>query len=311
MIPNMYKIAGELTPLRHARHRAHPRHPRAVHLRRPLRRHGLPLRPAGPCWPPIPCRKAHDFALIAQAATLESRVPFLHFFDGFRTSHEVNKSPAPTTTMRAMLDDKFVIATASARSRPTAPSCAAPRRTPTSSSRRASLQPLLPRRPRHRAGRDGSLRRSPAASYSSSTTSARPTPSASSSSWAPAARRRGDRRRLNRPGRKGRPAQGPPLPPFPSSASSPALPPPSVHRRARPHQGAGRVGEPLYQDVVTAIWPRPCRRNARPSPPCPRGHRRPLRPLLQGIHPAMVKGVFDELAKPARRTTSPSASTTT
>jgi pyruvate-ferredoxin/flavodoxin oxidoreductase len=36
-------------------------------------------------------QEVHDFALIAQAATLESRVPFLHFFDGFRTSHEINK----------------------------------------------------------------------------------------------------------------------------------------------------------------------------------------------------------------------------
>ena len=43
-------------------------------------------------------QEAHDFALIAQAATLEARVPFLHFFDGFRTSHEVNKiEPAPMT----------------------------------------------------------------------------------------------------------------------------------------------------------------------------------------------------------------------
>ena len=36
-------------------------------------------------------QEAQDFALIAHAATLEARVPFLHFFDGFRTSHEVNK----------------------------------------------------------------------------------------------------------------------------------------------------------------------------------------------------------------------------
>ena len=49
MIPNMYKIAGELTPFVHARRRAHAGHPRAVDLRRPLRRDGLPpdrLRPA-------------------------------------------------------------------------------------------------------------------------------------------------------------------------------------------------------------------------------------------------------------------------
>ena len=36
-------------------------------------------------------QEAHDFALVAHAATLRSRVPFLHFFDGFRTSHEIAK----------------------------------------------------------------------------------------------------------------------------------------------------------------------------------------------------------------------------
>ena len=39
-------------------------------------------------------QEAHDFALIAQAATLKSRVPFVHFFDGFRTSHELQKIEA-------------------------------------------------------------------------------------------------------------------------------------------------------------------------------------------------------------------------
>jgi len=52
-----------------------------------------------------------DFALIAQAATLESRVPFLHFFDGFRTSHEVNTiERLPTETIRAMIDEDLVLA---------------------------------------------------------------------------------------------------------------------------------------------------------------------------------------------------------
>ena len=59
-------------------------------------------------------QEVQDFALIAQAATLEARVPFLHFFDGFRTSHEVNKIEQLTPDdMRAMIDDD-------ARSRPTA-----------------------------------------------------------------------------------------------------------------------------------------------------------------------------------------------
>ncbi len=51
-------------------------------------------------------QEAMDFALIAQAATLEARVPFLHFFDGFRTSHEVAKIEVLTDDdLRAMIDD--------------------------------------------------------------------------------------------------------------------------------------------------------------------------------------------------------------
>jgi pyruvate-ferredoxin/flavodoxin oxidoreductase len=51
-----------------------------------------------------------DMALVAQVATLESRIPFVHFFDGFRTSHEVGKIyPIGDETIRAMVDDKFII----------------------------------------------------------------------------------------------------------------------------------------------------------------------------------------------------------
>ena len=51
-------------------------------------------------------QEAQDMALIAQAATLEARVPFLHFFDGFRTSHEVNKIEQLTDDdLRAMIDE--------------------------------------------------------------------------------------------------------------------------------------------------------------------------------------------------------------
>ena len=49
-------------------------------------------------------------ALVAQIATLESRIPFIHFFDGFRTSHEVGKIlPISDETIRAMVDDKYII----------------------------------------------------------------------------------------------------------------------------------------------------------------------------------------------------------
>jgi pyruvate-ferredoxin/flavodoxin oxidoreductase len=90
MIPNMYKIAGELTSF-------------AMHVTaRTLATHALSI--FGDHSDVMACRQtgfamlcsasvqeAHDFAAIAHAATLRARVPFLHFFDGFRTSHEVNK----------------------------------------------------------------------------------------------------------------------------------------------------------------------------------------------------------------------------
>ncbi len=90
MIPNMYKIAGELTPT-------------VFHIAaRSVATHALSIfgdhsdiyacRQTG--WGMLASsnvQEVHDFALISQAASLESRIPFLHFFDGFRTSHEVTK----------------------------------------------------------------------------------------------------------------------------------------------------------------------------------------------------------------------------
>src|SRR6201990_1119033 len=90
MIPNMYKIAGELTPF-------------AMHVTaRALATHALSI--FGDHSDVMACpqtgfamlcsnsvQEAHDMAAIAHAATLEARIPFLHFFDGFRTSHEVAK----------------------------------------------------------------------------------------------------------------------------------------------------------------------------------------------------------------------------
>jgi len=59
----------------------------------------------GRCWRQIPCRKCRH-ALVAQIATLESRIPFIHFFDGFRTSHEGGQDFAISDeTIRALVDD--------------------------------------------------------------------------------------------------------------------------------------------------------------------------------------------------------------
>src|SRR5450755_2235474 len=89
MIPNMYKIAGELTSA-------------VIHVAaRALAAQGLSIfgdhsdvmavRQTGfALLASASVQEAHDLALVAQAATLQTRVPFVHFFDGFRTSHELN-----------------------------------------------------------------------------------------------------------------------------------------------------------------------------------------------------------------------------
>jgi pyruvate-ferredoxin/flavodoxin oxidoreductase len=108
MIPNMYKIAGELTPT-------------VFHVAaRALAAQGLSIfgdhsdvaavRNTGFAQlASASVQGAHDFALIAQAATLASRIPFIHFFDGFRTSHEVNKLHLiEDAHIRAMIDEEWV-----------------------------------------------------------------------------------------------------------------------------------------------------------------------------------------------------------
>jgi pyruvate-ferredoxin/flavodoxin oxidoreductase len=108
MIPNMYKIAGELTPA-------------VIHVAaRSLATHALSIfgdhqdvmavRQTG--WAMLASnsvQEAMDFALIAQAASLESRIPFVHFFDGFRTSHEVAKvEQLSVEDIQAMMSDELV-----------------------------------------------------------------------------------------------------------------------------------------------------------------------------------------------------------
>lgn len=108
MIPNLYKIAGELTPM-------------VIHVAaRAIAAQGLSIfgdhsdvaavRPTGLAQLASgSVQEAHDMALIAQAATLQSRVPFLHFFDGFRTSHEINKiCLIPDDVIRALIDPEAI-----------------------------------------------------------------------------------------------------------------------------------------------------------------------------------------------------------
>jgi pyruvate-ferredoxin/flavodoxin oxidoreductase len=108
MIPNMFKIAGELTStVFHVSARSVATHALSI-----FGDHSdvMAVRQTG--WAMIPSgsvQEAHDMALIAQAATLEARVPFLHFFDGFRTSHEVDKiEQLNDDDLRTMIDDELV-----------------------------------------------------------------------------------------------------------------------------------------------------------------------------------------------------------
>jgi pyruvate-ferredoxin/flavodoxin oxidoreductase len=110
MLPNMYKIAGELTST-------------VFHVAaRSLAAQGLSIfgdhqdvmaaRTTGfAMLSSASVQEAHDFALIAQAATLRSRIPIIHFFDGFRTSHEVNKLELLSDEqIKSMIPDDLVIA---------------------------------------------------------------------------------------------------------------------------------------------------------------------------------------------------------
>ena len=110
MIPNMYKIAGELVPT-------------VFHVSaRSLACQGLCI--FGDQGDVMACRQTgfamlcsnsvqevHDMAMVAHASTLEAKVPFMHFFDGFRTSHEVQKiEEIPEDVIRQMINDDYVVA---------------------------------------------------------------------------------------------------------------------------------------------------------------------------------------------------------
>jgi pyruvate-ferredoxin/flavodoxin oxidoreductase len=109
MIPNMYKIAGELTPtVFHVTARSLAAQALSI-----FGDHGDVMATRQTGWALLCSRspqEAQDMALISQNATLNTRVPFLHFFDGFRTSHEINKiEQLSIEDMRAMIDDKKVL----------------------------------------------------------------------------------------------------------------------------------------------------------------------------------------------------------
>src|SRR5436309_1772393 len=108
MIPNMFKIAGEQTStVFHIAARAVATHALSI-----FGDHSDVMATRSTGWGMLfsnSIQEVMDFALISQAATLEARVPFLHIFDGFRTSHEVMKiEEVSDEEIRAMIDDELV-----------------------------------------------------------------------------------------------------------------------------------------------------------------------------------------------------------
>ncbi len=182
MLPNMFKIAGELTPT-------------VIHVAaRTVATHALSIfgdhsdvmaaRTTGfamLCASSV--QETADFAAVAHATTLETRIPFLHFFDGFRTSHELGTIEVPTADDLSAMIDPADVAAHRARGldpdRPVLRGSAAEPRCLLPGPR--GVQPVLRRRTRGGAGVDGpSGRRSPGGSTTWSTTTVRRTPTGSS-----------------------------------------------------------------------------------------------------------------------------------
>ena len=110
MIPNMFKIAGELTPaVIHVAARSVATHALSI-----FGDHSDVMAVRGTGWAMLAAgsvQEAQDFALLSHVATLRTRVPFLHFFDGFRTSHEIDKiAVLADDDIRALVSDDDVLA---------------------------------------------------------------------------------------------------------------------------------------------------------------------------------------------------------
>ena len=121
MLPNMFKIAGELTPtVIHVAARALATHALSIFGDHSdvmaARSTGFAMLAASSV------QEAHDFAAVSHAATLRSRVPFLHFFDGFRTSHEINQIELlDDEQLLGLVSEDDIAAHKLRRLRPTAP----------------------------------------------------------------------------------------------------------------------------------------------------------------------------------------------
>ena len=243
-------------------------------------------------------------ALIAQAATLESRVPFLHFFDGFRTSHEVNKIEQLTDDdMRAMIDDELIAAHRARGALPRPPGPARHRPEPGCllpgpRDGQPVLRAAAPKSSRQAMDKFAALtgRQYHLFDYAGAPDAERVIVVMGSG----AETAEETAKFLTSAGRESRRGHRPPVPPLLGRSTSCKALPATVKMIAvlDRTKEPGAAGEPLYLDVVTAIS-EGLDLGIAPFKTTP--------PIIGGRYglsskeftPAMVKGVFDELKKAA------------
>ena len=231
-----------------------------------------------------------DFALIAQAATLESRIPFLHFFDGFRTSHEVQKIEELTfDDMRAMIDDDLVAAHRARALTPDRPAMRGTAQNPdvyfqgreTVNKYYAAVPGIVQEAMDKFAKLTG--RQYQLFDYVGAPDAERVVVMMGSGAETAA----GDRRRTSSR-RARRSAWSRSASTAPSASSTSSRPCPRTVKKIAVldrTKEPGALGEPLYLDVRTAIGEAMADGQARVQD-VPRHRRRPLRPRLEGVHPA-------------------------
>jgi len=296
MLPNLFKIAGELSPLvLHVAARTVATHALSIFGDHSdvmaARTTGFAMLCASSV------QEAHDFALIAHAATLRARVPFLHFFDGFRTSHEVNRIELlDDADLGALIDESAILAHRARRLTPDAPVLRGSAQNPdVFFQAREGCNPFYAAVPAivtecfaslaARTGRHYGLADYVGAPDAERVIVLMGSGAGAAAECVDALVARGERvglvvLRLFRP--------------FPASALLAAIPPGAraiavLDRTKEP----GALGEPLYQDVVTAF--------AESERAMPRivGGRYGLG--SKEFTPAMAKGVFDALGAAAPR----------
>ena len=285
MIPNMYKIAGELTPaVLHVAARSLAAQGLSIFGDHSdvmaVRQTGFALLAAASV------QEAHDLALVAQAATLATRVPFVHFFDGFRTSHELNTIELLSDDdLRALVPEELVRAHRGRALSPEHPFIRGTAQNPdVYFQARETVNPFYAAVPGAvqdamdaLAGRTG--RRYRTVDYTGHPEAERVIVVMGS-----AAQTVGETvAHLLRAGRAGRRAAGPAVPAVPGPrAARRAARERAPDRGARPHQGAGLQRRAALPRRGRRAGRGAHRRRARGAAP---GDRRAVRPVLEGAHP--------------------------